>query len=185
MPLFPVETYKVSSSLERFSGSTRPSRVLEMAGPVLYHGIQSRALFSFSTAFDGVWSSPVAGYLADHGFAGTSVVGWFPLAEFSYYYDVLRAERPVHVLYEFRDAGVRSGYLRRVGLGTSVEPVGEGPSESVERISASLLERLSPSSASAPARSIPMPVAEDLPESANVAPGRERPEASNARAESA
>jgi hypothetical protein len=158
VPLFQIETYKVSSYLERFTGETRPSRVLEMTGPVLYHGIQNRASFAFSSFFDGVWGSPVAGYLTDGGFSGLSVVGWFPVAEFSYYYDILRSERPVHVLYEFRDAGASSGYLRRVGLGTSTEPIGEGPSESLERLSAILAEHLT----AVPGRMVPMPIEADL-----------------------
>lgn len=159
MPMFEVETYKVSSSLQRFTGETRPSRVLEMTGPVLYHGIQNRATFAFSSFFDGVWTSPVAGYLTDGGFSGLVVTGWFPLAEFSYYYDILRSERPVHVFYEFRDAGATSGYLRRVGLGTSTEQIGEGPSDSPERISAILAERFTPIRE----RIVPMPTLKDLP----------------------
>lgn len=164
MPIFQVETYKVSTYLQRFPGETRPSRVLEMAGPVMYHGIQNRATFAFSRAFDGVWAEPVVGHLTEGGFAGLSVVGWFPLAEFSIYYDVLRSERPVHVSYEFRDADARTGYLRQVGLGTSTEPVGEGPSESVERISASLLERLETASGGLSKAVVPMPLAGDLPQ---------------------
>lgn len=162
MPTFEIETYKVSSYLERFPGETRPSRVLEMTGPVLHHGIQHRAVFAFTSAFDGVWSSPVAGYLTDGGFAGMSVAGWFPLAEFSYYYDILRSERPIHLLYEFRDAGATSGYLRRVGLGTSVEQIGEGPSESPERISEMLADHLAPIRK----RIVPLPTLRDLPKRA-------------------
>ncbi|BDP40807.1 hypothetical protein DAETH_07760 [Deinococcus aetherius] len=104
-----------------FPGETRPTRVLGLTGPVLYHRIQNRAVRSFSSFFDGVWSSPVAGDLTDGGFAGLSVVGWFPLAGFPYSCDILRAERPVNVLYEFRDAGAKSGWLD-----TSNERVGEG-----------------------------------------------------------
>jgi hypothetical protein len=71
MPMFDIETYKVSSYLERFAGETRFSRVLDMAGPVLFHGIQNHALFAFSSFFDGVWTSPVAGYLTDGGFSAS------------------------------------------------------------------------------------------------------------------
>jgi hypothetical protein len=56
MPMF--ETYKVSSYLERFSGETRPTRLLDMAGPVLFHGIQNHAFFAFSSC-DG-FSNQVA-----------------------------------------------------------------------------------------------------------------------------
>jgi hypothetical protein len=158
MPMFPIESYKVSTYLERFTDETRPSRLLEMVGPVQYHGIQNRASFAFSSYFDGIWSSPVAGYLTDGGFAGLSVVGWFPVAEFSYYYDILRSERPIHVLYDFRDTGASSGYLRRVGLGTSTEPIGEGPSESTEIISGMLIQNLN----SVVGRIAPMPTQKDL-----------------------
>jgi hypothetical protein len=54
MPIFMIETYKVSSYLERFKGETRPSHVLELTGPVLHHGIRNRALFAFDPQFDGV-----------------------------------------------------------------------------------------------------------------------------------
>jgi hypothetical protein len=159
MPIFMIETYKVSSYLERFTRETRPSRVLELTGPVLHHGIQNRALFAFDPQFDEVWSSPVAGYITDGGFSGLSVVGWFPLAEFSYYYDIVRAEHPVHVVYENREPGSTTGYLRLVGLGTSTEPIGEGPSDSVESISARLAEYLTP----VRLRIIPMPMEMDMP----------------------
>ncbi len=121
--------------------------------------IQNRALFAFSSFFDGVWSSPVAGYLTDGGFSGLSVAGWFPVAEFSYYYDIVRSERPIHVMYEFRDAGASNGYLRRVGLGTSTEPIGEGPSESIESISGLLAEHTT----LVRGLTVPMPIADDLP----------------------
>jgi len=139
MPMFDIETYKVSSYLERFSGETRLTRVLEMTGPVLFHGIQNHALFAFVSSFNGfAGQNPVAGYPVDGGFSGLSVTGWFPVAEFSYYYDILRNERPVQVLYEFRDASVTSGYLSQVGLGMSTEPIGEGPSDSDAQIAAAL-----------------------------------------------
>lgn len=178
MPLFLIETYKVSSYLARPVGPAQPSRLLEMAGPVAYHGIRDRAAFHFSPAFDGAWSSPVAGYLTEVGYTGRSIVGWFPLAEFAVYYDILRSERPVHVSYEFSDGGARTGYLRRVGLGTSTEPIGEGPSESVERISASLAERLTLVTEGLSAGAVPMPVAGDLPKEAHGAP-RPRPGAAD------
>lgn len=159
MSLFQIETYKVSSYLQRFSGETRPSRVLEMTGPVLYHGIQNRANFAFNPAFDGVWANPVAGYLTQGGFSGLSVVGWFPLAEFSYYYDILRSEKIIHVVYNFRDPGASSGYLSRVGLGTSTESIGVSPSASIESISEVLTKHLTPSHG----LEVPMPIEKDLP----------------------
>lgn len=159
MPLFQIETYKVSSYLQRFSGETRPTRLLEMTGPVLFHGIQNRANFAFNPAFDGIWTNPVAGFLTAGGFSGLSVVGWFPLAEFAYYYEILRNEKSVHVLYNFRDAGASSGYLSRVGLGTSAESIGESPSASIESISELLTKHLTP----VHGLEVPMPIEKDLP----------------------
>jgi hypothetical protein len=164
MPMFQIETYKVSTYLERFTSETRRTRVLELIGPVLYHGIQNRALFAFSNSFDGAFSSPVVGYLtAPGGYAGFSIAGWFPVAEFSYYYDIVRSERPVHVLYEFRDAGASSGYLRKLGLGTSVEQLGEGPTDSSERISAMMASNIS----GIRDFIVPMPTTKDLTVAAN------------------
>jgi hypothetical protein len=151
MQSFAIETYKVSTQLQRFPGETRPSRVLEMVGPVLTHGIQNHAMFAYNPFFDGVWTNPVAGYLTDGGFSGLSVVGWFSLAEYTYYYEILRSERPIQVIYDFRDAAATSGYLSMVGLGTSSAQIGHGPSES---ISAGMLHI---------ARLIPMPLEKDLP----------------------
>ena len=136
MPSFQIESYKVSITLERFSTGTRRERMLELIGPTLYHGITQRASFAFSTAFDAdIWGAPVVGFADNSGYSFT-IVGWFPVAEFSYYYDIVRNERPVNVIYEFRDTGATSGYLSRLGLGTSMERVGEGPSDSTESIPA-------------------------------------------------
>ena len=150
----------MSSTFQRFTNENRFERVIEMTGPVLYHNIQNRALFTFSTFFNGIASVPSAncGYLTDGGFSGLAVVGWFPVAEFPYYYDIIRNERPIQVRYEFRVSGATSGYLRLVGLGTSTEPTGEGPSDSDEQISLALGQHLL-----AIQRPIPMPTAKDIP----------------------
>lgn len=158
MPQFEIETYKVSTELQRFPGETRISRLLELVGPVLYHGIQNRATFAFNTFFEGTWGSPVAGYLTDGGFDGLSVVGWFPVREFSTYYDIVRSERPVFVKYALRESGTGSGYLSTVGLGTSTEEIGEGPSESAEEIQRLLTEQLAP----ARRRIVPLPTRKDM-----------------------
>ena len=158
MPMFEIETYKVTSYLERFTGETRPTRVLAMTGPVLYHGIQNKATFAFTSAFDGVWASPVAGYLTNGGYAGLSIAGWFSLAEYTYYYDILRSESPINVIYEFREFGATSGYLRQLGLGTATEQIGEGPSDSPEAISSALIDHLE-----IVRKIVPLPTAKDMP----------------------
>ena len=79
MQSFDIESYKVSSELQRFPGATRASRVLEMTGPVQFHGIQNHATFAFDPSFDGVWTNPVAGYLTDGGFSGIVGGGMVPV----------------------------------------------------------------------------------------------------------
>jgi hypothetical protein len=157
MPTFEIETYKVSSQLRRRNDAPRFERVLELVGPVLFHGIQNRAVFAFDTAFDGTWANPVVGYLRDGG-DGQSLVGWFPVREFSTYYDLVRSERPVFVTYGLQDSGARSGYLSAVGLGTSTEEIGEGPSESTDEIQNLLAERLAPTRR----RVVPLPTRKDV-----------------------
>ena len=158
MPAVEIETYKVSTRLQRVRGETRVSRLLELVDPVLHHGIQNRAAFAYNTTFDGVWDNPDAGYLTDGGFDGLSVVGWFPVREFGTYYDIVRSERPVSVTYAFRESGARSGYLSAVGLGTSTEEIGEGPSDSTDEIQRLLADRLAP----ARRRIVPLPTRKDL-----------------------
>jgi hypothetical protein len=127
--MFEIETYKVSSYLARPGNETTLSRVLELTSPPMFHNIRNHASFAFSTSFEHVWNEPVAGYLGILA-GGLSIVGWFPLAEYGYYYDILRSEKPVHVLYEFKEGNATAGYLSQLGLGTSFEQVGEGPSDS-------------------------------------------------------
>lgn len=146
MPDFEIQTYKVSAQLQRFPGEIRRSRLLEMTGPVLAHGIQNRATFAFSDFFGTPSDHPnqVVGYLTDGGFSGLSVAGWLPADEFEHYYDIVRHERPISVRYQYRDYGQSygTGYLREVGLGTDVEPIGEGPAESVAAFTALMARRL-------------------------------------------
>ena len=144
MPSFEVDTYKVSAYLSRGgasgTGYTNRSRVLEMKGPIQYHGIQNRAVFAFEASWDS-WVGGRAGYLSwAPNYAGLVVAGWFGVSDFEYFYDILRSERPVHVRYEYATghSGSGAGYLRQVGLGTSEEQIGEGPSDSTGDLFAQL-----------------------------------------------
>lgn len=156
MPSFEIDTYKVTSQLQRFPGETRPSRVLDMSGPVLTHGIQNHALFAFNPFFDGIWTTPVAGYISyPGGYNGLTVVGWFPLNEYSYYYEILRQQTAVQVIYDYvppQPANL-TGYLSMVGLGdSSSAQVGNAPSASMAEAMVHI------------ARIVPMPTERDLPE---------------------
>ncbi len=123
---FEVESYRASTSIQRFASRTRIGRVLELRSYPLYHGIRERAVLSFSTSFD-VFTSPVVGHLS-HGPSCSQVVGWLPLAEFGFYYELLRSERPIYLFFDTRP-GETAGYLTSLRLGTTDEPVGEGPGE--------------------------------------------------------
>jgi len=153
---FEIDTYQVSSQLQRFPGETRPSRTLDMTGPVQEHGIQNHALFAFNSFFDGIWPNPVAGYISyPGGYNGLTLVGWFPLSEYSYYYEILRAEKPIQVIYDYTGAipPNLTGYLSMVGLGNSSgAQTGHGPSESMAAAMMNI------------AHILPMPTERDLPE---------------------
>jgi hypothetical protein len=141
MPHFEVNTYKVSSIRQSFSSSDiRSTRVLETFAP---DGriLPVSAIFYFSDAF--LPSTPV-GYLTERPFRDRYMVGWFPASDFDCMYDIVRSERPVFVRYEYegRRRTTGSGTLVELGLGTELEPVGEGPSESLEVLERSLIERL-------------------------------------------
>jgi hypothetical protein len=133
--------------------------LLELIGPVQAHGIQNKALISFATHFNGsVWSSPSVGYLSNPNYAGFRIAGWFPTSEFNYYYDIVRSERPVHVIYELRESGSATGYLSKLGLGTGAEVIGEGPSDSTQMLE----EMLAKTWSDVGARVLPMPTVDDL-----------------------
>lgn len=143
MPTFEIENYRVSSTLRRFGSPVRAQRerVLRLVGPVLYHGIQNKATIAFSDSFNS-FNANTVGYLSNGGFDGLSVVGWFPTAEFDYWYDIARAEAPLHVEYAFRESGATDGYLRSLGLNTGIEPIGEGPADSEADLAGALASRL-------------------------------------------
>jgi hypothetical protein len=130
MASFVIDTYKVTTDLQRFGTGptdTRRTRSLELTSAPMYHGLVLRATIAFSTFFDGWSGSPVVGYYSDGNPWAPVVAGWFPVGEFSAWYDILRNERPVSLVYEFQ-AGA-SGYLRYLALATGQEPPGEGPAD--------------------------------------------------------
>lgn len=152
---FEIDTYNVTSQLQRFPGETRPSRVLDMTGPILTHGIQNHALFGFDPFFDGVWATPVAGYISyPGGYNGLTLVGWFPLYEYEYYYEILREQTGLQVIYDYTppQPANLTGYLSLVGLGDSSSQVGNAPSASMAEAMLQI------------ARIVPMPTQKDLPE---------------------
>lgn len=130
MASFEVATYKLRVEISRAGDPVRTTRnrIIELESLPMAHGIVARALLSFSSQFDGWSGAPAAGYLDDRDRLRPRLVGWFPADEFPYWYDVLRSESPVSVIYNMREINGAS-YVNSIGVGTTQEPVGEGPAD--------------------------------------------------------
>ena len=130
MASFVVDTYKVRLTLER-SGNpviTARTRMIEIVSAPLYHGIVERANLYFSTSFDNWSNTPAVGYYATANPYQPVLTCWLPSSEYSYWYDALRAERPLTFFYNISPIGGAS-YVNQISLGTSNEPIGEGPED--------------------------------------------------------
>ena len=128
---FEIESYKVSTYIQRLTSGSVFERTLELKSVPLMHGSirdQVSVILGFQTGFSGVVGFTAVGYLTTAPPSST-ILGWLDLNEFNYYYDILRSEKPVLFFYELTDGSRSSGYLRRLGLGTSNEEIGEGPAD--------------------------------------------------------
>jgi hypothetical protein len=128
MPSFLIESYKVRLELQRVGSPpvTHRNRIIEVASVPLYHGIVERALLNFSTYWDNWAGSPVVGFYSITNPYQPVLNAWLPSNEFSFWYDVLRAEKPLTFFYDITPIG-GANYVGKITLGTSTEPVGEGP----------------------------------------------------------
>ena len=122
MPRFEVDHYDVRTEIQRLQTpagiETYTSRSLTILSIPMEAGGHIRAALQFSTLFDPWYGRPVVGQLdaADPLFPVISA--WFPVAEFSSFYDILRHERPLLLDWEMRDAGATAGFVRLLSLGT-------------------------------------------------------------------
>jgi hypothetical protein len=134
MPLesFSVATYRVRTEHRNQGGSHIFDRIIDIDGVPLAHGIVPKAVLSFRTAWN-VWNNDRVGYLAlppPNTFQGTTLAGWFGDRDFELYYKILQEEKPVSVFYDREAAQTANGYYcTMVGLGSSMEPIGEGPKD--------------------------------------------------------
>ena len=136
MPSFLVESYKVRLGILR-KGSppavTQRDRVLEILSVPTGLGVVYRAILVFSTAYDN-WSvntfsgAPIVAYYDTTNPLDPRVSGWLPSTEYSFWYDVLRSEKPLTFFYTIT---VIKGvdYVSEITLGSSTEPIGEGPKD--------------------------------------------------------
>lgn len=131
MPSFVIESYKVRLELQRVGNPivTYRNRIIEVASVRLSHGIVERAMLNFSTSFDN-WTSgsPVVGIYSTANPLQPLLFAWLPSNEFSFWYDVLRAEKPLTLFYDITPIG-GANYVGKITLGTSTEPLGEGPKD--------------------------------------------------------
>jgi hypothetical protein len=130
MPSFVVDTYKVRLMLQRSGNppNTVRTRMIEIASTPQFHGIVEKANLAFSTTWDNWAGSPVVGYYSVSNPLQPILFGWLPSSEYSYWYDVLRAERPLTFFYDITPIG-GAPYVSQISLGTSTEPIGEGPAD--------------------------------------------------------
>src|SRR4029079_10605974 len=119
MPSFVVDTYKVRLMLQRIGNppTTVRTKMIEIASTPLFHGIIVRANLAFATTWDNWSGSPVVGYYSDSNPLQPLLTGWLPSSEYSYWYDVLRAERPLTVFYNISPINGAS-YVDQISLGT-------------------------------------------------------------------
>lgn len=130
MPSFLIESYKVRLELQRVGNPvvTHRNRIIEVVSVPLYHGIVERAMLNFSTYWDNWSGTPVVGYYSVANPYQPLLTAWLPSNEFSFWYDVLRAEKPLTLFYDMTPIAGAS-YVGKITLGTSTEPLGEGPAD--------------------------------------------------------
>ncbi len=122
MPSFEVNHYEVRAEIQRLQTpagiETYSGRSLILISTPLEAGGHIRAALQFSTLFEVWHGRPVVGRLdaADPLFPVISA--WFPIAEFSSFYDILRHERPLLLDWQMRDGSATAGFLRHLSLGT-------------------------------------------------------------------
>jgi hypothetical protein len=130
MASFLIDSYKVRLELER-SGNpvvTHRNRAIELTSVPEFHGIVERAMLNFSTYWDNWAGTPVVGFYNTVNPYQPVLFGWLPSTEFSFWYDVLRSEKPLTFYYDITPIG-GANYVSRITLGTSTEPLGEGPDD--------------------------------------------------------
>lgn len=128
---FVIESYKLRLEIERVGNPavTHRSHIIEIVSPPQSHGIVERAVLNFSTYWDGWTGSTAAvGYYSTATPNQPVVHGWLPSIEYSFWYDVLRSEKPLTFVYEITPINTAS-YVSKISLGTSTERTGEGPGD--------------------------------------------------------
>jgi hypothetical protein len=121
MSSFRVARYAVQTGMQRHNTSagvqTHAERSLLIYGTPEPDGTAFREALHFSTLFEPWYSRPIVGEVDFTEPASPTITAWFPLGEFQSFYDILRSEEQVYLVFvSIREAA--GGYLRRVALGT-------------------------------------------------------------------
>lgn len=127
----PVESYTVRIA----RNTSTPFARIEIAGPVLAHGIQNTATLYFFPTYPELngWALNVGGL----NFDGIHVLGQVPFADIDRWYDLLRNEAPVQLYYTYGASGSTTKPLQLLALETGNEPPGEGP-EDADQVTAAI-----------------------------------------------
>ncbi|RRB17727.1 hypothetical protein [Larkinella knui] len=135
-----ITQYEVNTAIRRVGSpvSTILERVIILRTAPEFHGLNMTVTLAFSTSFSGTFSSAVAGYYGGATTLNQQVGIWLPLAEFQYYYDILRNENPVFFEFEYNSANPLLYYITNFKLTTGLEPTGEGAESSTARALAEL-----------------------------------------------
>jgi hypothetical protein len=130
MSSFLIDSYKIRLELLRVGNPvvTHRNRIIDISSVMQFHGIVERAMLNFSTYWDNWSGSPTVGFYSTNNPYQPVLTGWFPSSEYSFWYDVLRSEKPLTLFYDVTPIG-GAPYVSKISLGTSTEPVGEGPAD--------------------------------------------------------
>jgi hypothetical protein len=125
MKQFRIETYRVSTFYTQAQDGVFLQRKLELVSVPLFRGMRYEANLTF--VHQNPWSNTAAGFLLNEPFGVSGILQLWPhINEFPIYYDMLRNEQPVYFYFE---PGRRDGNhtdIITIGIGTTVEPPGEG-----------------------------------------------------------
>ncbi len=130
MSSYLVDSYKLRLEILRQGNPvvTHRNRIIEIVSVPQFHGIVERAVLNFSTMWDNWSNTPAVGYYNASNPLQPVLSGWLPSNEYAFWYDVLRAEKPLTLFYQIAPIN-GAPYVNTISLGTSTEPTGEGPTD--------------------------------------------------------
>ncbi|MCB1354049.1 MAG: hypothetical protein KDK03_15085 [Rhodobacteraceae bacterium] len=119
MPKFRFTHHRLDTRHWLKDGVETVSHTLELSGQDAATGAHDHAILIFDSGTDlgQARGAGTVGYMTRCADGSTSLVGWFPLRDFSAYHEVLAQGDELSVHFELRDPRADAGYLRRLGIG--------------------------------------------------------------------